>query len=452
MTTRTSIATLPDSEPAKSAADERRRRFRITLCPTEFGRFAAAMTGGPADATDIIQRYLARFLSARGHDLTFFAPRDGQRSVTTKVIEAATPSRASWTANPLFTLAEKVCWRVQRAVGIPYLNEFSQYRIEDEARQALASADVVYERSYLYRDGISRACKRSKTPYVLFVESDEILEYDYRGVGLSGLQRRRAEKAFRRNLENADCILCVSSQLRAHLAERWDVPLSRMLVFQNAVDLERFRPDPEGGAEIRSTLGIGAAPLLVFVGNFYRWHDVPALLEAYRGVLQSRPDARLVLVGDGSERAAMEERARSLGVAEQSIFTGRVPHEDVPKYLAAADVAVAPYPKMDREMWLSPLKVYESMAAGAPVVASSAGQLADLIAHRETGLLVPVGDDDAFGAAIEELLARSDLRDAISQRAREHIVRHHSWERYIERLEAVLEAVVSKRPFTGLGG
>lgn len=446
--TATETSSNVSTAPAREGGP--RRAFRIALCPPDYDRFAAAMAGGPADATDIIQRYLARFLAERGRQLTFFAPRGVGRSVTTSDIDKPVPSQAGWTANPLFGLAEKTAWRLQRALGVPYLNEFSQLRVADEAFAAVSACDLAYERSYMYHDGVSRACKRAGTPHVLFVEADEILEFDFLGKSLRGLLRRRAEKAFRRNLESAACILCVSSQLQRRLTAHWGVPASKIKVFQNAVDVERFRPDPAARADVRRALGVGEAPLLVFVGAFYRWHDVPALLEAYRDTLRTNPEARLALVGDGAERAAMEEQARTLGVAERTIFTGRVPHEDVPRYLAAADIAVAPYPKMDGEMWLSPLKVYESMAVGAPVVASSIGQLSNLIADGKTGLLVPAGDTVAFAAAIRKLLAQPELRASISRGAREHILRHHTWERYLSELEAVFEAVVDRRPLSGI--
>ncbi len=432
--------------PDWTAPDPQRRQLRITLCPSKYDRFATAMRDGPADATDIIQRYLARFLVARGHELTYLLERPGsQPSVCTADLEQPTPAQATWTASRPFRLAENACWRAQRALGVPYLNVFSQLRLADEAAQAVQGSDLVLERSWLYRDGVSRACKRTKTPYALFVEADEILEYDYMGKPLEGLLLGRARRAFQRNLDAADCVLCVSDQLRQHLAENWGVPRSRIVVFENAVDVERFQATPEDARSIRRALGVGDAPLLVFVGNFYRWHDVPAALEAYRTLLETRPELRLALVGDGAERAAMEELARTLGVADRTVFTGRVPHQDVPKYFAAADVALAPYPEMDHAMWLSPLKVYEAMAGGAPVVTSSIGQLEKLVEDGRTGLLTPPGDVPALASAVERLLADPARRERIGRQAREHIVANHSWRRYIERLEAVLEAVADRR-------
>src|SRR5690606_27573518 len=116
------------------------------------------------------------------------------------------------------------------------------------------------------------------------------------------------------------------------------------------VDVKRFQPDPELGAKTRASLSLTAdQPLLVFVGSFYQWHDIATLLKAFAAVLKSHPDARLILVGDGTERERMMQLSVDLGVAQAVNFTGFVGREDVVRYVNAADIAVVPVPKMERE-------------------------------------------------------------------------------------------------------
>jgi glycosyltransferase involved in cell wall biosynthesis len=165
---------------------------------------------------------------------------------------------------------------------------------------------------------------------------------------------------------------------------------------------------------------------------------VTTLLRAFARVQSERPEARLLLVGDGAERERMTALARELGLGEAARFTGFVSHADVVRYVNAADVAVVPVPKMEREMWLSPMKLFEYMAAGKAVVASAMGQIVDVVRDGENGLLVPPGDETALAEAVGRLLADESLRERLGWQAREDAVRYHSWEQYLSRLEAVL--------------
>ena len=82
-----------------------------------------------------------------------------------------------------------------------------------------------------------------------------------------------------------------------------------------------------------------------------------------------------------------------LGLEHAVLFTGFVSHTQVSRYVNAADIAVVPVPNMKQEMWLSPMKLFEYMASGKAIVASSMGQIKDIIKDGENGLLVPAGDE-----------------------------------------------------------
>ncbi len=92
---------------------------------------------------------------------------------------------------------------------------------------------------------------------------------------------------------------------------------------------------------------------------------------------------------------------------------------------------------MEREMWLSPMKLFEYMASGKAVVASAMGQVRDVVKDGENGLLVPPGDETALADAVNRLIEDVSLRERLGMQAREDAVRYHSWEQYLSRLEAV---------------
>ncbi|MEZ4683734.1 MAG: glycosyltransferase [Caldilineaceae bacterium] len=337
-------------------------------------------------------------------------------------------------------------WRIQQQLGIPYLSVFTNLRLFDACLRVLPGHDLVYERNSLYRIGVAMACQWLKLPYVLFVEADEILEHDIMGKPIVGLKRWGTAKMFQYNLRAADCVICVSEQSKRHLVTQWRVPEQKAVVFPNGVDIARFRPYPELRQRIRTKLDIGDGPLLLFVGNFYKWHDVATLLDAFAILLQSRPDVRLALVGDGEQRPAMVERATQLGIAHAVRFTGFVDHAEIPQYMSAADIAVAPYPLMDQALWLSPLKLFEYMATGTAVVASAVGQPAEIVRDGHNGLLVPPGDSTALAATLARLLTDDALRLRLGEQARHDIVQNHSWDQYVAQLERLFGAVMAGQP------
>ena len=420
--------------------------LRIAICPPELKPLQQAMRGEPTNATYLLQRHIATGLRSRGHDLTFVAQRDLGHNVCTNDLDRPTPAPQTWSESHWFSFLSKGTWRVQQLLGVPYLNVFSNYRLFDACLQCLPGHDVVYERNGLYRVGVAMACKRLKLPYILFVEADEILEHDYMGEPITGLLRWRAGRMFRYNLDAADCIICVSKPSKAHLVTAWHIPAEKIVVFPNGVDVGRFRPDPEERAHGRALLGVDTNPLVLFVGNFYDWHDVANLLDSFAQVLAACREARLALVGDGATRKAMEQRVADLGIGHAVQFTGLVPHNEVPRLMAAADVAVVPYPPMEHDLWLSPLKLFEYMASGGAIIASSVGQLTDVVQDGRNGLLVPPGDAPAMAGALTRLIDDSALRARLGQQAREDAVRKHSWKTYISRLERLFAAVIAAQP------
>jgi glycosyltransferase involved in cell wall biosynthesis len=104
---------------------------------------------------------------------------------------------------------------------------------------------------------------------------------------------------------------------------------------------------------------------------------------------------------------------------------------------------VLPYPELPGELWFSPLKLFEYMAAGKAIVASRAGQIAEILEDGQSGLLVAPGDVAAMGQAIVRLIADPALRQRLGDHARQQAVANHSWEQYIERLVQIYAGLYS---------
>ena len=218
-----------------------------------------------------------------------------------------------------------------------------------------------------------------------------------------------------------------------------DVPPHRVRVLEWGADTERFRPGASGDPPYARPQ---VATLAVFAGAFRSWHGAIHLVEALK-LLRSRgrTDVGAVLIGDGAERArAMEAAAGVEGI----LFTGAIPHDRMPAALAAADIGVAPFDigahaPLALGFYWSPLKMFEYMAAGLPVVAPSVDRIPSLVEHGREGVLyAPTGGHAA--ALADALLTLTDrqTRQAMGSAARERAVRAYSWAAHCRELERAI--------------
>ena len=170
-----------------------------------------------------------------------------------------------------------------------------------------------------------------------------------------------------------------------------------------------------------------------FVGSLKPWHGLGTLVDAFARLHQTHPDTRLVVVGDGPGRQRLAAQAADIGVSDAVVLTGSVPPDEVPGLLASIDAAVAPYPNLPT-FYFSPLKIFEYMAAGLPVVASRIGQIPEVIRDGVHGLLCPPGDAAAVAAALCRLKEDPDLGARLGRAARAHVVQHYTWYQVASRI------------------
>jgi len=164
--------------------------------------------------------------------------------------------------------------------------------------------------------------------------------------------------------------------------------------------------------------------------------------------LQRRPDARLVLVGDGQTRAAVDEIVAEKGMRHAVIMTGKIAHSQVPALLSMADLAVVPSAPITagRGGTGTPLKLFEYMAAGKAILATALYEAADVILDGYNGLLVEPGDVAKFADAMLKLIDDPKERIRLGRNAREQAVKQYSWEHYTRRLEEIYFSVMPDAP------
>ena len=194
----------------------------------------------------------------------------------------------------------------------------------------------------------------------------------------------------------------------------------------NAVDADRFRPQP---SDFRETHGIGRDEFVaLYVARFQTFKNHAMLLEAFAHFTREHPAARLVLAGSGPLRERCEQQAEALGIAGQVLFLGEVPFDNLPSVYAAADVKVI---SSDYESFC--FAAIEAMSAGVPVLTTDCAWVPRLVADG-AGMVVPVGDAEAFAAGLKKLADNPALRQRMGATGRQQVLERHTWPASAEKL------------------
>ncbi len=311
----------------------------------------------------------------------------------------------------------------------------------DDLRIALEKQepfDLVYERYSLWSYAGMEYAHFRKVPGILEVNAPLIEEQKaYRSL----IDQVSAEHVAARVFNFTNLLCAVSKEVAAYL-KPYLISQNSVYVVPNGVNPARFPEaltpscpsDPQ-------TFTVG------FVGSLKPWHGLPVLVEAFAMLHQEIPNTRLLIVGDGTERSDLVANLSARGLSEASLLTGAVPPDEVPGLIASMDVAVAPYP-LQSKFYFSPLKVYEYMAAGVPVVASEIGQLGELIQDGINGILFPPGDAIALAEKLKHLYWQPQLRSSLGKAGRSTVLQNYTWDAIVRCLldRCRIESALSYAP------
>jgi glycosyltransferase involved in cell wall biosynthesis len=186
-----------------------------------------------------------------------------------------------------------------------------------------------------------------------------------------------------------------------------------------------------------------AMPTVVYVGHLYPWKGVDVFLRA----LSLLAEPRAIIVGGHpaeGDLGRLQSLARALGIDQRVRFTGLVPRNDVSRYLQQADVLVMPHTATRvSERYASPLKLFEYMAAGKPIVASDVPAVREVLRDGENACLVSPGDPQSLASGIARVLADRPLAERIAGRAFEE-ASSYTWARRAERLEQLFGTAMAR--------
>ncbi len=304
--------------------------------------------------------------------------------------------------------------------------------------------EVVLERYHNFGGEGVRAAARRGIPSVLEVNSPIL---DHPGSLKSLLDGALVVRPLRRARE-ALCRQAAALVTPLPAIIPPSVPREKVFQIHWGANVERFRPDvPIEGGAARLALPPDSR-VVVFSGSFRRWHGARVLVQAAARVLADEvgKSAFFLFLGEGPELPKVAREVERLGLTPRVHLAGAVPYREMPAYLARAQVGVAPFePARHRQLQLgfywSPLKIFEYMASGLPVVTLDVDPLNQIVRPGREGLLVAEGDVPGLSRAILELVASPERASAMGRAGREQVVAQYSWQVHCEKLERVLEQV-----------
>ncbi|UVT14222.1 MAG: glycosyltransferase family 4 protein [Nitrospira sp.] len=287
-------------------------------------------------------------------------------------------------------------------------------------RALLARPDVVYYR-WMDSPHALVLAKLLGVPCVCEVNGEPVPEWldDRTGV-VHSLKRLSARLALR----HCDRIVVLTEGLRSLLHERYDVPLERIALLPSGTDVQLFVPRDAVAARLE--LGLSPSrPYVGFVGSFYRYQGLDALLSAMLVIKTVYPTAQLILVGDGEAAEELKQQAARLNLEDSIAWTGRIPYWEVPVWISAMSVCVAPF-RGDRGE-TSPVKIFDYLACGRPVVASAIPSVVSIFTTDSGVQLVPPDEARPLADAIIALLKDSARCGVMGAQGRRFVESRFSW-------------------------
>jgi len=274
--------------------------------------------------------------------------------------------------------------------------------------------DLVYERYAIFSIVGMVLAKIRNIPFVL--------EVNY--TSKSPLVRKRSpllkplafivDKAV---FNTATLLTPVSSTLKRELIEQYGIAAEKIIVLPNAADPDKFMPKAPLATKLNDKKIIG------FVGGFYPWHGLDLLVDAFNGIHQRIPEAQVMLVGDGPELGNIKNKVARLGLSEKIVFAGRKDHSELPELIGDFYVGVMP----DSNDYGSPMKIFEYMAFGVPVIAPDYAPILDVMSEGRQGFVFKRGHVDELADRLERLLLDTELRNKFSNKARTSVEKTHNW-------------------------
>lgn len=286
--------------------------------------------------------------------------------------------------------------------------------------------DLCYERFAAFQSLGALLKRRTGTVWLLETNGPYFLEakQDRKSVVLSGVCKWLEHRAY----HGCDHLIVISEELKIILLEHFGLPKKKIIVLPNGVDTNRFKPSGSAPTSSRNTFTIG------FVGALIKWCGLYTLFEAV-ALLKSELSVSLTvtIVGDGIEMQAFKEKCSQLKLQDTVVFLGNRPWEEIPHLIEGFDLCFSGQVETTSgRMYHSPLKIYEYLAMGKPVVASAFQDAKNTIEEGYNGFLFKAGDVTGLKEKLMAAFRRSGAAGFDHKGIRQRILDHHSWDSRVD--------------------
>jgi glycosyltransferase involved in cell wall biosynthesis len=294
--------------------------------------------------------------------------------------------------------------------------------------------DVLYQRfdGSLFFSPALVFSKIFKIPLVMEVNGLMLDEIRMRDVPTFYLNLiRLSEKIY---YQQASQIIVVTEGIKKEITNTYAIPENKIKVINNGVNTEKFKP-MEDENDLKAKYNLENKKIVMFVGIFVEWQGLEYLIESAPKVIEKRPDTIFLLVGDGPLKERLVNKVEKNGLMEYFIFTGFVPHDQVPSFISISDVCVVP--KKPLKSGYSPLKLYEYMASGKSIIATRTDGF-EILEKSKSGILINPKNSNQFSNSIVKLLQNESLRKQMGENGRRYVIENFSWKIAAIKIEQVL--------------
>ncbi|MBW2194212.1 MAG: glycosyltransferase family 4 protein [Deltaproteobacteria bacterium] len=357
-------------------------------------------------------REMCSALASLGADVSIYALLKGQGNWCSHMITEVQPFKAKWMG------------RDSRLI----LSNFKLYqKCKKQFRKK--KPNLIYERYGLYGWAGIRLAKEFSVPIVLEVNS-LLAEKEKNRLHFPNLAKTLENSI----MKKATAVCCPSKVMKSLLLKR-GLREEKILITPNGIDFKKF----DIGMKVQKTDKLDKLHgkiVVGFVGSIRGFLGIDLILESAQHILSQRKDIHYLVIGDGRAFPDVKAYIRDNGLADQFTLTGGIPHTDIPKYIAAMDIGLAPY-RHKEPFHNSAMKIFEYMAMAKPVIASAQGQIKDIIRHKKNGLLVEPDDCEGLTRAILELVDQESVRQNMGLNARATVERGYTWEANASKVLAI---------------
>ncbi len=294
------------------------------------------------------------------------------------------------------------------------------------------NVDIVYER-FAVLQVLGRRFARHGIPWIIETSGPFFYEAktERNRLVLTGLAKRIELRAY----QDCDLLVCVSQSLKGIIIDAAPtIDSEKIIVLPNGVDTKFLDPHAVDPLRIFDGFTIG------YVGALLDWQSIDSLIRVVHDLRQDSVAIHLVIIGDGPANANLRAMTARLDMESYVHFTGRVPRDKIPQYIAGFDVGYSGQKLLAiGKMYHSPLKIYEYMAMGKPVIASDFDDARRVTRNGELGFLFEGGNSADLRRSIMNAYRNNAQSASFHMKIRNEIVNHHSWVSRVEELLIQME-------------